>query len=154
MLKLLVSKGRNITRGLQMNSKGYIRVFVREGMHINPRTGEVNSMVELAKAATFGTATTPPRPFLVDSLRELSKEIDKIVKSSMVWRFKGLTADVQYEFAANDIAHAIRQFIKSGEYYKATQPNASYTIAQKGSDIPLVDSGQLVEHIEAEYVRT
>lgn len=154
MVSIRVKKGRDVTRGLQLNSTGHIRVYVADGVHINPRTGETMSMQELAKAQAFGTANNPPRNFINDALRENLEEVNRIVKSSLVGRFKGLTAEIQYQFAANEIAHLVRNFIRQGTYYKATMPNSPKTIHEKGSDIPLIDSGQLVNHIEAEYVST
>jgi len=147
-------KGRDVSRGLKINIKGYIRVFVKEGIHTHPRSGETMSMVELARAMHFGTATSPARPFLDDALRERWDRISALVKSSMVWRFKGLTAEVQYSFAANDVAEEVRNFIKEGSYYKSMVPNSKRTIEEKGGDTPLIDSEQLVNSIRAEYVKT
>ena len=152
--RLTVTKGRDVSRGLQLNSKGYIQVFVRDGTHVNPRTGETMSMVELAQALYYGTQYTPPRHFLEDAMREREARISALVKQSMVWRFQGLKATVQYEYAANDVAEEVRKFLREGSYYKANEPNSPVTIKEKGSDIPLIDTGQLVAHIEAEYVRT
>lgn len=152
MVSVRVHRGRDVAKGLQLNSKGYIRVYVIDGVHVSPRNGSTMSMVELAKAMAFGTAKNPPRDFINDAVREKLEEINKVVKSSLVWRFKGLTAEVQYGFAANEIAIIVRDFIRQGTYYKATQPNSAKTIEEKGSDIPLLDSGQLVNHIGAEYV--
>lgn len=152
MVVVRVNKGKDLATGLKLNSKGYIRVFVREGVHINPDTGEQKSTVEIAKALHFGTADMPARPFLDDAVRMQWKKIKRAVLSSLVWRFKGLTAEVQYEFAANDVANIVRQFIQEGVYYKAVAPNAPFTIQNKGSDTPLIHTGQLLEHIEGEYV--
>jgi len=152
MLKVMLSKGRDVTRGLQLNSKGYIRIFVADGVHVNLRTGEHTDIVEMAKGLHFGTAKVPPRPFLDDAIRENWEEVSKLIIGSMVWRFRGLKADVQFAFAANDVAHVVRQFITDGSYYKGVAPNAPSTIENKGSDTPLLDSGQLVDHIQGEYV--
>lgn len=152
MVSLRVRKGKDVARGLQLSSKGYIRVYVAEGMHISPRNGSMMSMVELAKAMAFGTDKNPPRDFISDAIREEFEEVSNIIKSSLVWRFKGLKAEIQYDFAANEIITLVRDFIRKGEYYRANTPNSQLTIDEKGSDVPLIDSGQLVNHIEAEYV--
>lgn len=147
-------KGTSLLRGIRLNSKGFISIGVRGGVHLSPRTGEAMSMTELADMLQFGGADTPPRPFIDDAMRERSEEIAEAVKSSMVLRFKGLTADVQYDFAANDVAYIVRKFVQDGDYYSKNVPNSPATIEAKGSEIPLIDTGQLVQHIEARYVRT
>lgn len=153
MIKIGIRKGRDVTKGIQLNAKSYVRIYVADGVHTDPKTGERTDMVEMAKALHFGTRKIPPRPFLDDAIRENWPEVRKAITSSMVWRFKGLKADVQFSFAANEIAYIVRQFITDGTYYKSHMPNAVSTIDRKGSDIPLVDSGQLVDHIVGEYVK-
>lgn len=112
------------------------------------------SMVELAQALYYGTDHMPPRHFFEDAMREREAKISALIRQSMVWRFQGLKAEVQFEYAANAVAEEIRDFLRDGTYYKANEPNAPMTIKEKGGDIPLIDSGQLVASIEGEYVRT
>lgn len=153
MLEVRITKSADVIKGLRVRANGYVELYVREGTHTD-RKGNTMSMTDLASAMTYGSADYPARPFLTDGVRERAAEIIKILKESMVWRFRGLTADVQYEYAANDIAREVRDFVRSGEYYGHVAPNAAYTIEQKGSDTPLVDTGSLVDHIEGRYVRT
>ena len=153
MIKIRLSKGRDVTKGIQVSSKGYVRVFVEDGVHTDPKTGARVDMVELAKANHFGTARIPARPFLDDAIRENWPDVKKAITSSMVWRFKGLKADVQFAFAANEIVHIVRQFILDGTYYRSVAPNAQTTIDNKQGDIPLLHTGQLVDHIVGEYVQ-
>lgn len=149
-----VIKGTSLYKGIRLNSKGHIVVKVREGVHTDPRTGESMSMTELASIQHFGADGVPARPFLEDSVREQWAEISKAIKSSMILRFKGLSAEVQYEFAANDVTYLVRSFLRDGDYYRNTVPNTPKTIETKGNDTPLLDSGQLIESIEAVYVKS
>ena len=152
MLRTKLIKSPNISRGFRINGKHYIRIYIREGVHVNPRTGEIDSTVEIAKKLIFGAENMPARSFLVDSLRENEAEIVDIVRGSMAWRFQGMTAYMQYSSAVGNILAVIKAWLKSGSYYKETAPNAPFTIAQKGHDIPLLDSGALIDAVDGEYV--
>lgn len=149
-----VIKGTSLYKGIQLNRKGHIVVKVREGVHTHWKTGEAMNMLALAEILHFGAYKIPARPFLEDSVREQWAEISKAIKSSMILRFRGLSADVQYEFAANDITYLVRSFLRDGDYYRGVAPNAARTEEEKGHDTPLLDSGQLIDHIEAVYVKS
>jgi len=148
-----IVKGTALYKGITLNRKGFIRVKVRDGVHISPRTGESMPMSEVAKLQHFGGEGIPARPFLEDAVREQWGEISKAIKSSMILRFKGLSASAQYEFAANDVTYFVRRFLLDGTYYRAVVPNSPTTIENKGGDTPLLDTGQLINSIEAEYVQ-
>lgn len=100
---------------------------------------------ELAKQLSFGTATTPARPFIEDALRQnnekLSAEIEKQVASVK----NGNVAN--WDKVGTMAVGAIQEFVR-GDYYKSTAPNAPATIKQKGSDTPLIDGADLVNSCE------
>lgn len=107
---------------------------------------------DLAEVAAFnelGTVHIPSRPFLRNSVDAhmgeivafVSDVLDRIVNGGMgaqdtLWRtgsfMKGL----------------VQKEIVSGSY----APNAPATIARKGSDVPLVDDGQLRDSVNYQIV--
>lgn len=152
MIKVGVNFGRRVSEGIKLNKKHAIRIYVREATHTDPRSGETASLIDIAKKLIHGAKNMPARDFLVDSIRENRVEVLDIIKGSMVWRFQGLTADMQYELATQPILYVIKSWLQDGTYYRANAPNAPFTIATKDGDVPLLDSGQLIDNIEAEYV--
>jgi hypothetical protein len=98
----------------------------------------------------YGTMTTPARSFIRDWV---DGNIDKIAK------------DVEKDFLRVLVtSETVREALtKRGREYRASivkriieripPPNADVTVARKGGDIPLIETGQLVEAIVAEVAR-
>ena len=153
MLFTEVKWGRDLEQGLVHNSNGYLRVYVKEGVHID-RKGNTMGMVELANALYFGTANSPPRPFFEDFIEDVEEEIVQIIKDSMVLRFQGVKGEMQYDQAARRISLLFNEWVKDSGYYEQNVPNTDFTIELKMSETPLIDTGMFLENIDCEYVST
>ena len=58
-------------------------------------------------------------------------------------------ADFSSDELAMKVTALVKQWLFDGSYYQATAPNKPKTIRNKGSDVPLVHTGQLVNSITA-----
>ena len=92
----------------------------------------------------LGTSSTPSRPFLAMSVDDNADKINAFLKGQLKLLAQGRTT-------AEGILKAIGVFqkgliqekIKSGDF----EPNAPSTIAKKGSDKPLIDTGTMRQSV-------
>jgi hypothetical protein len=112
----------------------------------SPHVGGVSS-VDLAQWLSHGTATIPARPFLEEGIQDGQPEISKMIErhyKTIVER--GAKDPTGLHAIAVTAVGAIKKFV-FGDHYKSTIPNAKSTALAKGSDTPLVDTGQLVNSL-------
>src|SRR5664279_4657591 len=135
----------------------FVRIYIRDGSHVNPYTGEHMSILALAGILINGGYNIPARRIFEDFAREKDALLFSIMKdgcnpaknSAFSYLFKRKKQlHIDYEKIGKQATEALKVFLKSGEYYKTAQPNAEYTIKKKGSDTPLVDTGVFVEHMD------
>jgi hypothetical protein len=108
----------------------------------------------------FGTETIPPRPVLriaaenVLSSPEMKKHLDAFVHNMIEYAKRGRLKDMKdaetkmLQALGQQIAAEAKRIIErnSGEL----QHNAPATVAQKGFDKPLYETGQLEKHLSYE----
>ena len=105
--------------------------------------------VDMADIATFnevGTAHSPARPFMRQSVDSNTSAINAVCRAQIQKVARGGTA----EQALNAIGEMQKVFIqdtitRSKEW---AEPNAESTIKKKGSDVPLVDKSQMLQSVE------
>lgn len=121
---------------------------VKVGIQSDAGTHEGTSILDIAIYNEFGTETIPARPFIRDfaekNARVLGAAMDRIATKIE----RGATVDAGLaqlgEFAQqNQQAH-----VRASKSWAV--PNASSTIKRKGSDVPLIDDGVLVNAIRWE----
>ena len=86
----------------------------------------------------------PARPFLEDGMNAGQDAIAKATEN----HFKKLaeTGVGNLERIAVTAIGEIQKFVRSG-YYKADKPNSPTTIEAKGSDVPLIDTAQMLNSV-------
>lgn len=114
--------------------------------HKNEKAPEaVMETCDLARTLHFGTATIPPCPFLEEGIenaedkirKALEKELDKVTEGGTPnWGRVGALA-----------VSEVQQFVNS-DYYRSKTPNSPSTIKRKGSDLPLVDTHDLINSMQ------
>ena len=96
---------------------------------------------ELAKELYYGSSRTPARPFLTDAIEKnkdriygaLKEEAKKVINGGQAnWDMIGALA-----------VGCIQEFVR-GDYYKTNIPNSEEWQKIKGSDMPLIDGGDLI----------
>lgn len=142
---------------LRIASKKVV-VLIPNGTHID-RNGRSMSLSELADILVHGTATIPARPFTQDAPKQLRKDVLAVLKDNTSVRIKNAKdinslGEIFVDFAdgrvTEQVTVLVKQWLMDGTYYQATAPNAPKTIQNKGSNVPLVDTGALVNSITAE----
>lgn len=118
---------------------------------------------ELATLLFQGDGNIPPRPAFEDYLntrREwLKKELRKFIRiTKKPSTTKTYIADIYVTLDTDQLANEVRtdvyKWIASGSYYKSAVPNAYSTIQHKGSDVPLVETGALLDSLYADTVKS
>lgn len=100
---------------------------------------------ELARDLHYGTAEIPARPFLEDGIRQNMGRLKAAMKDQVQKVKEGGKAN--WNKVGGMAVAAIKEFITS-DYYKQRVPNAKRTIEYKGSDMPLIDGGDLKESLK------
>ncbi|MEL6347046.1 MAG: hypothetical protein AAFV53_28285 [Myxococcota bacterium] len=134
--------------------RGYARIMANFAALNDPKRLTVGvhqdagaEMVLIALSNEFGTSTIPARSFIRATIaRNKRRYLDALSKAVM-----GAVIDGDdYEGALQDLGEGVAQDIRDWMVALDTPPNAPSTIAQKGEDNPLVDSGALQDAISAE----
>lgn len=113
---------------------GMVTVGIHEGAGM-AATGEL-TMATLGAIQEFGTETIPARPWLVPGVESATQEIlDTIQEGIEEGRDPAQTLNRVGLVAAGEVQMYITEL--------RTPPNAPSTIAAKGSDNPLIDTGAM-----------
>jgi hypothetical protein len=122
------------------------KLQVRVGFQHGEETDE-DSGADLADVAMWnelGTAHSPPRPFLRQSVDNNASRINAMCSAQ-------LRAIARGEKTANDALKALgvlqKGLVQSEINDGAFEPNAPSTIKKKGSSKPLIDSGRMRQSV-------
>ena len=101
----------------------------------------------------FGTATIPARPFLGTTFEDHQDEIIKLAASIFALATEGrLDPLAAFDLLGTQVADMVKATIRRS--HPSWPPLDPKTVARKGSDKPLVDTGQLVNSIRHRVERT
>lgn len=131
-----------IRQALKLDGKG-VKVGIRRGKGSHDGT----DMLDIAVYNHFGTATIPARPFVSDCAEKNAGQIQEVQKR-LVYRVYqgGLSADGALAELGAWYVNVQKGHILHGGW----TPNAPATVKRKGSNKPLVDTGQLVNTVDWE----
>lgn len=151
----------------KLNDTGYrfhvpmraVKVYIPNGAHVDAY-GRSMSLKRLATILIEGTSHIPPRPFITDAGRVLNSELRQLMRECSYIKKQNTrnpkyVADVYISFDSDRLCTEATTLIKNwlfGGYYCAVVPNAPSTIRHKGFNLPLVETGQLVNSISAKVV--
>lgn len=96
---------------------------------------------DLARELHFGSARIPARPFLKDGIEKHKKEIMAVYEREVEKNMP------QWDRVGTMAVGQIKKFVKTSGYYKDNIPNSPATIERKKSEVPLVDSANLIESL-------
>lgn len=134
-----------------------LQVVVPSYMHIN-RYGKTLSSEELVSILCGGTDTIPSRNFIRDANKRLRKDVYTLLKEHASIQILNvddsnslgiINVDFDTEEVAMKVTALVKEWILYSGYYQTVAPNSPKTITNKGSDVPLVDTGMLVNSITA-----
>lgn len=134
-----------------------VKIYYPNGTHVNVY-GKSLSMSTLVTILCNGNGHIPARPFLTDAPRQLRHEFIKILREhtdALLRNAQNVNdlGEIFVNFDADSVSlkitNLIKQWLFDGSYYRAKVPNAPKTIRNKGSDVPLVETGTLVNSLTA-----
>lgn len=141
----LTAEGKRFFRELKKLSEKQVRVGVQGGKRHKEKSRdgkekEGADLVEIAIWNELGTGRIPARPFLGQTVDQHSAEIQKAATQFVQKICKG-QLDAQSAFKKIGVVTVgyVQDQITNGEF----EPNAPMTVQRKGSDHPLIDTGQL-----------
>lgn len=131
-----------IRQALKLDGKG-VKVGIRRGKGSHDGT----DMLDIAVYNHFGTATIPARPFVSDCAEKNAGQIQEAQRRLVYRVYQGsLSADGALAQLGAWYVNVQKGHILHGGW----TPNAPATIKRKGSNKPLVDTGQLVNTVDWE----
>jgi hypothetical protein len=108
-----------------------------------PGPSAPGELVEIATRLHYGDGGIPPRPWLSKAFRDnrvtWRRAAEKIVRQASAEDFPGAVLTIR-RLGVVMVGHA-QTAIRNGGW----APNSPATIARKGSDKPLIDTGQLIQ---------
>ena len=145
----LTPEGQKFFREIEKLKKLQVRVGYQEGEKTYDEGGKPVDLLDVAMFNELGTSRTPSRPFMRDSVDDNADKISSACKSKLKALASGQkTAEqVLKELGVMQVG-LVQATIRDGEF----APNAPSTIARKGSDKPLIDTGQMRQSVH--YVIT
>lgn len=137
----LTADGKKVKKELEQLKKLQVRIGFQRG---KKKYADETDMCDVALFNELGTSNAPSRPFLRQSVDGNSDKINALCKSIMKNVSNGsCTAEEAYKKAGVYIKGLVQEQIKNGEF-AANKPS---TIKKKGSDNPLIDTGQMRQSV-------
>lgn len=116
---------------------------VRVGFQAGAAEEDGVDMTDIALWNEVGTATSPTRPFMRNSVDENPDKISAVCKDQMQKLCKGGTAQGVLQTIGTFQKGLVQEKIVNGSFV----PNAPSTIRRKKSDKPLIDSGTMRQSV-------
>lgn len=106
-----------------------------------------SELVRIAAANEYGTDTIPPRPFLRTSLKRHRRRWSNLLDKAVLPVSNGKPQEAIRVLRLLGVVMVgdVQATLRGGPWI----PNAELTVKRKGSSLPLVDTGQLVQSIRA-----
>ncbi len=125
-------KGNEVFIGFQAGKK----------MHTDEDGKEVD-VAEIAAFNELGTSTSPSRPFLRQSVDDNKDKISAMCERAAKDLANGGSAEQGLKKLGAFGVSLVQEKIRNGSF----KPNAESTIKAKGSDKPLIDTGQMRQSV-------
>lgn len=130
---------------LQDDLKRVGNLDLKVGIFDNPE------LALIARANEFGTLTIPERSFLRSTVEKHRLKYQRLVQVALRKTVEqGIDPEVLLKVIGRQVVTDIREMMLDIQ----TPPNAPSTIAQKGFNDPLIDSGALARGISTRIVKT
>ena len=145
----LTPEGKKFFKEIEKLKKMQVRVGYQQGEAFHEDEGKKVDILDIAMFNELGTSRVPSRPFMRQSVDSNEGAISGFCKS----RIKSLAdgskdaEQILKEIGVMQVG-LVQKTIKDGDFV----PNAPSTIERKGSDKPLIDTGQMRQSVH--YVIT
>lgn len=140
----ITAEGKRFFEQIEELKKLQVRVGYQDEQPVLPNDYEDANIVDIAVLNEVGTSTIPARPFMRQSVDNNKAAIEKICVEQLKEVVRGGTAEQALEKIGDVQVGFISETISKSKSW--AEPNAESTIAQKkGNDIPLTDTGRLMQ---------
>lgn len=140
----ITPEGKRFFEQIEELKKLQVRVGYQEGQQVLPNDYEDANILDIAAVNEVGTDTIPARPFMRQSVDNNQEAIGKVCKAALKSVVQGGTAEQALKKIGDVQVGFISETISKSKSW--AEPNAESTIAQKkGNDIPLTDTGRLMQ---------
>lgn len=119
------------------------KLEVRVGIQQEESSGNGVDLLDRAIFNELGTAHIPSRPFLRNSVDTNVENINAFLQSMKRKMLKGGSAEEVLKQIGTFQKGLIQSEIRNGDFVK----NSKMTIQKKGSDTPLIDTGEMRQSI-------
>ena len=145
----LTPEGKKFFKEIEKLVKMQVRVGYQQGKDFYEGEGKKVDLLDVAMFNELGTSRTPSRPFMRDSVDDNEENITKFCQAQLKGIVNG-SKDAESVLKAIGAMQVglVQKTIKDGSF----TPNAPSTIARKGSDKPLIDTGLMRQSVH--YVIT
>ena len=145
----LTPEGEKFFKEIEKLVKMQVRVGFQQGENFHEEEGKKVDLLDIAMFNELGTSRIPSRPFMRDSVDNNADNISKFCKAQLMGIAKG-SKDAESVLKAVGAMQVglVQKTIVDGSFV----PNSPRTIAKKGSDKPLIDTGLMRQSVH--YVIT
>lgn len=145
----LTPEGKRFFAEIEKLTKLQVRVGYQQGKEFYEGEGGKVDLLDIAMFNELGTSRTPSRPFMRDSVDDNAESINKFCQAQLKSLANGSKDAVGILKAIGAMqVGLVQKTIVEGNF----TPNAPSTIAKKGSDKPLIDTGLMRQSVH--YVIT
>lgn len=134
-LRMLMKNLENFKVGVGFNENS--------GSYPAEEGDESITLADVAAWNEFGTERSPSRPFMRQTVKDYQSQITKHANKAVKAAIHGGGAEEALNSIGSFTKGKMQQEIRNGEW----EPNSPYTIARKGSDKPLIDTGRMRQSI-------
>ena len=138
---ILTTEGKRFLKTLEDLGKKAVYVGFVQGKYGNYEDG--TTVAQVAAWNEFGTRNMPARPFMMQTVTTRQAEIKKLFQEAGKQVLKGADAEKVYNQIGVVGKAMMQEQIVNGDF----APNAASTIRMKGSDKPLIDTGQMRQSV-------
>lgn len=114
-----------------------------------PGPASGSELVRIGEAHEYGTDSIPMRPWLRTSVARYGRNWGRAWTGAVTAALKGTPTDVPLRLVGIMMVGDIQSTVLDGPWF----PLSPETIRRKGSDVPLVDSGQMRQSVRAQVQR-
>ena len=140
----ITPEGQKFFREIEKLEKYQVRVGYQQGEASYDENGKEVDLLDVAMFNELGTSRTPSRPFMRDSVDDNADKISGFCKARLKAIANGQeTAEQVLKKIGVMQVGLVQATIRDGDF----APNAPSTIARKGSDKPLIDSGKMRQSV-------
>lgn len=147
----ITAAGEKFLKELQELSQMQVRVgFQRGKKHKGKGKRAGADLVDIALCNELGTDTIPSRPFLAQTVAQQGEAIKQASAELVVQVVEGKMKGKQ---ALKNIGVLVKGAVQHQMVEGEFVPNAPSTVQRKGSDKPLIDTGQLRQGVSYQICR-